>query len=147
MILGWKHFAIEVAKLASKVQESGFNPELIVAVARGGLIPARYLSSLLKIKQLACIGMRYTDAQRTVLETYSAPNLTPTPSRILLVEDMLESGKSLASAKSVLEKNGAEVRTAALYFRDHSVLEPDFSIRSSAEPIEFPWETDIKTLT
>ena len=47
-ILSWTQNYEYLIKLANKVNESGFKPEVIVGISRGGLIPSRIISDLLK---------------------------------------------------------------------------------------------------
>jgi hypoxanthine phosphoribosyltransferase len=60
--------------------------------------------------------------------------------QVLLVEDMLETGRSLVEAKSYLERKGAVVTTTCLYTMPISELKPDFSLREVTEVVSFPWE-------
>lgn len=59
---------------------------------------------------------------------------------ILLVEDMLETGKSMIAAKEYLESKGAHVFTACLYTMHQSQIVPDYSLRGVAHVIALPWE-------
>jgi len=59
---------------------------------------------------------------------------------ILLVEDMLETGKSLVVAKKYLESKGASVKTACLYTMPQTEIAPDFSLHEVQEVQKFPWE-------
>jgi uncharacterized protein len=140
--LSWKEFNAEISALASKIITSQFHPDMIVAVARGGWIPGRYLSSLLGVKELASIGLRYEDQARTEPRVYAFPEPIVPGMRILLVEDMLESAKSVAKAKALLEQRGAIVKTAAIYVGSKAVLVPDFSLAAKMS-IRFPWESDL----
>ena len=81
--------------LARKIEESGYHPDYLVGLARGGWIPTRLLSDALGVKEILSVGMRYADATRTSLVAYSLPAPMPTGKRLLLIEDCLESGKSL----------------------------------------------------
>jgi hypoxanthine phosphoribosyltransferase len=59
---------------------------------------------------------------------------------VLLVEDMLETGKSLIAAKQYLESKGARVKTACLYVMPISEIVPDFSLRQVEKVEKFFWE-------
>jgi hypoxanthine phosphoribosyltransferase len=59
---------------------------------------------------------------------------------VLLVEDMLETGKSLIIAKQYLEQKGAIVRTVCLYTMPISEVTPDFSLKKVESIEKFPWE-------
>jgi hypothetical protein len=59
---------------------------------------------------------------------------------VLLVEDVLETGKSLEVAKNYLDLQGATVKTAALYVLSSSTLKPDYYLGVCEEVPLFPWE-------
>ncbi|SDH85927.1 phosphoribosyltransferase [Propionivibrio dicarboxylicus] len=126
--------------LALKIKASGFQADAIVALTRGGWIPARLLSDGLGIRELLSIGLRYSDARRTDLVAYSLPDPMPTARKLLLVEDCLESGRSLQEAKRLLEAAGNEVRTASLYITRQTMTAPDYHVIAVATPPTFPWE-------
>ena len=60
--------------------------------------------------------------------------------KILLVEDMIETGKSLIIAKEYLESKGAKVKTACLYTMPMSEIIPDYFLKEVPTPLPFPWE-------
>ena len=128
------------ATLARKITISGFQPDSLVGLARGGWIPTRLLSDALGVKEILSIGMRYTDASRTSLVAYSLPAPLPTGKRLLLIEDCLESGRSLLEAKRILESAGNEVRTACLFITNDTSMEPDYFLVRLPAPPRFPWE-------
>ena len=59
--------------------------------------------------------------------------------RVLLVDDVSDSGRTLAKVLGLLTDEGAEVRTATLYTKSHTVLAPDFDYRRTDDWIVFPW--------
>ena len=101
---------LEAFTLGDKIRVAGFAPEYLVGVARGGWIPVRLLSTALSVKRLLSIGLAYADSERTRLEPYSLPAPFPTDSRLLIVEDCLESGRSLAVARDIFSRNGNMVK-------------------------------------
>jgi len=127
-------------RLAHQIKASGFQADAIVALTRGGWIPARLLSDGLGIRELLSIGLRYSDTSRTDLIAYSLPDPMPTARKLLLVEDCLESGRSLQEARRLLEAAGNEVRTASLYITRQTVTAPDYHVIAAATPPAFPWE-------
>jgi hypoxanthine phosphoribosyltransferase len=54
-ILSWKSVARDAKKLSDLIKNSGYNPTMVVAIARGGLVPARILCDYLHIKDLTTI--------------------------------------------------------------------------------------------
>ncbi|OGG58320.1 hypothetical protein A2853_00155 [Candidatus Kaiserbacteria bacterium RIFCSPHIGHO2_01_FULL_55_17] len=132
--MNWEELRAQVEILASKID---YTPDIIIGIVRGGLIPARLLSSELKVKDMYALTVKKVGQEREVtieiLEDLS-------DKKILLVEDMLETGRSLVVAKEYLEKRGANVKTACLYTMPVSELKPDFSLKEVVEVMPFPWE-------
>ena len=138
--LSWEEVLKLSDTLANKIKISGFEPQLLVALARGGWIPARLLSDRLGVKRLVSIGLAYEDAARTKLVPYSLPGEPTKGQKILLIEDRLESGRSLKRAAEILLEQGAIVKTACYFFRQDSVVEPDYYETQTDSDIIFPWE-------
>ena len=128
------------ATLARTIKASDFQPDFLVGLARGGWIPTRLRSDALSVREILSIGMRYTDASRTSLVAYSLPAPMPSGKRLLLIEDCLESGRSLLEARRILESAGNQVRTACLFITDGTPLEPDYFLDRLPVPPRFPWE-------
>lgn len=138
--LTWEELSQITDELAETIRNSAYEPTLIVAVARGGFIPARLLSSRLKVRRMSSIGITYEGPDRTTRLIYSVPTPINSGDRILLVEDALETARSLADAYEILAQDAAEVRTAAYYYRPDSIITPDFSIKMVDRVPGFPWE-------
>jgi uncharacterized protein len=138
--LTWEDINAITDQLAQKILDSAYQSNLIVAVARGGFIPARLLSSRLQIQRMSSIGITYQGSDRTTRIIYSVPTPIGNSDRILLVEDALETARSLSDAYEVLAQDAAEVRTAAYYYRPDSIVSPDFSLGMKSSIPKFPWE-------
>ena len=134
LVMDWNELAQEVKKLTEKVDPK---PDIIIGIVRGGLIPSRLLSSYLGVKEMYALTVKKVGDERKVTSEVSE-NLNG--KRILLVEDMLETGKSLIVAKQYLESKGATVETACLYTMPISEVKPDYSLREVSEVARFPWE-------
>ena len=130
--------------LARRILRSGFVPDVIVGVSRGGWVPARVLCDLLNAPVLASIGVAfYAD----VGEAGSRPTLTQPLSvavsgkMVLLVDEVADTGESLKLAKEQVVKEGArEVRTVTMYTKPWSTIKPDYDEKKTSSWIVFPWE-------
>ena len=138
--ISWEVADSLAAELAAVVERGNCRPNIIMAMARGGFVPARLLSSRLDVRRMASIGITYADAGRTELIIYSVPQPLGDEHRILLVEDVVETGRSLRDAHTYLTTNGAKVWTAAFYYQSRSVISPDFSLGIREDLPKFPWE-------
>ncbi len=129
---------------AEKIKKSGFKPDTIVAIARGGLVPARILQDLLDIPSIDAIQIEY---YVDIAQTRQEPRLKQAPSnpitgkKTLLVDDISDTGKSLKLAKNHLTQQGAEIiKTATIYAKPRSVTTPDFFEKITSLWVVFPWE-------
>ncbi len=132
--MNWEDFEHEIKALSDKVN---YKPDMVVGITRGGLVPARLLSKYLEIKDMYCITVRKVGEERKVV-TEILDDIVD--KEILLVEDMLETGRSLIVAKQYLESKGAKVKTVCLYTMPISEIEPDYFLREVNEVEDFPWD-------
>jgi len=141
----WNQTYAMLLSQAEKILQSGFKPDIAVGITKGGWIPARVLSDLLEIPELASLGVEF---YLGVAETRDEPVLTQRVSavvsgkKVLLVDDVADTGKSLKLAKEhVLQQGAAEVRIATLYYKPLSVAKPDYYEKETRHWVVFPWET------
>ena len=122
-----------------------YTPDLIIGVARGGIVPARILTDLLEIDEFAIIQIEfYVDIAQAKQEPTLKQTLTAetTGKKILLVDDIADSGKSLKLALNHLQQLGAkETKTATLYTKPQSTTTPDYTEKQTSHWVVFPWDT------
>jgi hypoxanthine phosphoribosyltransferase len=130
--------------LAQKIKSVDFSPDVIIGIIRGGLEVTRTLSDLLEIKQVTTIGVGF---YKGIEETHDKPQLTQklsfdvTNKKILLVDDVADTGRSMALAVDYLK--GEEIhslKTATIHYKPHSIFKPDFFIEETEKWIVYPWE-------
>jgi len=140
----WNYIYELCIHVADQIRRSKYKPDLLVAVARGGWVPGRILSDLLENPNIATIKVEhYVD----IYKTRAKPEITqPLPidikgKKILIVDDIADSGKSLKLVKEYLLRQGAsDVKICALYYKPWSIVTPDFSARVTDAWICFPHE-------
>jgi hypoxanthine phosphoribosyltransferase len=129
---------------AQKIQSQPYMPDIIVAVARGGLVPARILTDLLGATELAFIQIEfYTDINQTEEKPIMKQILTTQVmgKKTLLVDDIADTGETLKLAKNHLEQRGAEeIKIATIYKKPHSTTTPDYYEKQTANWVAFPWD-------
>lgn len=143
-VLGWLEFGDASRDLARDVLGSGFVPDFVIAIARGGLLPAGALAYALGTKSCGSLNVEfYSDIETTLPEPILLPpmldNTALIGKNILLVDDVADSGRTLAMVVGLLENVGVIVKTATLYSKPRSVIEPDFFWRKTDRWIVFPW--------
>jgi len=128
-LLSWAGCHRLCRALAGKVRRSGFRPEIIVAIGRGGWMPGRVLSDLLGIMELTSFKVEhYRGPQRAPVARVRYPLAAPVAGRrVLLVDDVSDTGDTYRVALEHLAACGpaAEVRTAALHHKTVSTFTPD----------------------
>ena len=132
--MDWKQFDKEIRSLAVRID---WKPDAVIGIARGGVVPAVLLSKFLKVKDMYVLKVRREGTERRIMAEI-VPDVAGM--HILLVEDMLETGKSMIAAKEYLEERGVEVKTTCLYTMPQSEIKPDFSLKEITEVVPFPWE-------
>jgi hypoxanthine phosphoribosyltransferase len=140
----WEKIYELLLNLASKIKKNGFKPEVIVGIARGGWPPARIMSDLLENPELANVKAEF---YLGVAKTKNEPVITQPVSvsvrgkKILVVDDVADTGKSLRLVRSHLKEQGAtDVKIATIYYKPWCVVTPDWYERETSHWIVFPWE-------
>ena len=105
--------------LADKIRASGWQPDVIVAIARGGYVPARLLCDWLGVSDLVSVQVVHWPAAAQVAEKAYVKyplNVDLSGKRVLVVDDIVDTGDSVELAKKTVEEccRPKEVRTAAL---------------------------------
>jgi hypoxanthine phosphoribosyltransferase len=130
---------------AQKIQNQSYRPDVVVGIARGGLISARILTDLLETPELEILQMEfYTSINQTRLKpTIKQPlkhNLAG--KKTLIVDDIADSGESLKLAQTHLQELFAkEIKTATLFKKPFSAITPDFYEKQTSNWVVFPWDT------
>jgi hypoxanthine phosphoribosyltransferase len=140
----WDKVYEMLINVALKIRNSGFKPDYIVGVSRGGWAPGRILSDLLDNNHTINIKIEfYIGIGKTARKPIVTQPLTEDVSNktVLLVDDVSDTGESLKVALDhVLEKGAAGVKTATVFYKPHSIFKPDFFADSTSDWIIFPWE-------
>jgi hypothetical protein len=123
---------------------SGFIPDVIVGIARGGWIPARVLSDVLYANTLQNIRIEYyTDVAEKGKEPKITQPLTGSmkDKNILLVDEVADTGDTLQHAIDHVKALGAKgVRSAVLHYKPTSIVKPDFFMVETSSWTVYPWE-------
>lgn len=146
-ILTWEGFGVAHRELAQTIADDGYDPEIIIAVARGGLVAAGALSYALGVKLSDAINVEfYTDVHTTLPDPILLEPLLDVASisgrKLLVVDDVADSGRTMKLVLEILREQGAEVRSAVLYEKSASVVKPDYTWRHTDEWIVFPWSAE-----
>lgn len=146
-VLTWEGFGAAQRDLSQAVADSGFQPEIIIAVARGGLTLAGAMTYSLGVKLSDAINVEfYTDVNQTLPDPILLAPMLDTESiagrKILVVDDVADSGRTLHLVIKLLRGFGADVRCAVLYAKPRSIVAADYIWKSTDDWIVFPWSAE-----
>jgi len=146
-LVSWDDIVKWSRELAKKVKESGYKPDVIVAVARGGFVPARLLCDFLSVENLLSLqSQHWTEAakaaEKAIIKFPYKVDLTG--KKVLLVDDIVDTGESLALAKKYILENWRpkELRIATLqWIKPVAKIKPDYYLIEVTEWIwfQYPW--------
>jgi hypoxanthine phosphoribosyltransferase len=140
----WDQIYYFLLNISKAIIDDAFEPEVIVGISRGGWIPARIMSDLLENPKLANVR---TEFYSGIAENKDKPLITQPISlsvkgkKVLLVDDVADTGESLQLVIShVEEDSAAEIRSATLYLKPWSIVVPNYYQKETRSWVIFPWE-------
>ncbi len=140
----WERIYELLLDLARQIRRDRFKADVIVGVARGGWPPARIISDLLENPEIANVkaefylGVAETKGEPVITQPVSVP---VKDKKVLVVDDVADTGKSLALVREHLKEQGAsDVKIATIYYKPWSVVTPDWFERKTSHWVVFPWE-------
>ena len=146
-VLTWDLFGKAARELAGAVVESGYQPDLILSITRGGMLPAGAMSYAMGMKNLHIINVEfYTGVdERLPLPVF----LPPVPAAVdlsgqkaLIIDDVADTGETLRMVRDFCATHVAETRTALLYEKPTSVVRCDYVWKRTSDWISFPWSSE-----
>lgn len=139
----YEQFKEDTHTLLDRVKE--FHPEGIVAVARGGMTLAHALAQGLDLRDVQSLRTELYDSQnkRDKIELFGSCSFGA-KRRVLVVDDIADSGETLICVMEYLEKNfkDIEFKVATLFYKKTSLYQPHYSINEAKAWIDFFWEAD-----
>ncbi len=144
--LTYELFGTASRELAEQVAADGFEPDLILAIARGGLFLGGALGYALDVKNLFVMNVEfYTGVdERLDLPVVLPPTLDQvdiTGANVLVADDVADTGKTLELVRDFCTGYVAEVRTAVVYEKPRSAVRCDYVWRHTDRWIDFPWSS------
>ena len=145
--LSWAEFGTASRELARRVADDGYEPDLVLSVARGGLLVGAALGYALDVKNTWTMNVEFYTG---VDERLDVPMiLPPVPelvdlesARMLIADDVADTGETLRLVKDFCVGKVAEVRSAVLYEKSPSVVKCEYVWRRTDLWIDFPWSAE-----
>lgn len=144
-MMSWEGFHRLARALALRIRDSGYQPDMVIAIARGGVVPARVLCDYLDVMEMNYVRIEHYRARKMTPQARvkyplhaSVDNL-----RILVVDDICDTGDSFIAAIEHLAEKGKplEVRTCAMQHKTVSKFVPDYYVEEITEWrwVTYPW--------
>ncbi len=145
-ILTWELFGAAGRELAQTIADDGFEPDLILSIARGGLFVAGALGYALDVKNLHVMNVEFYTG---IDERLDMPVMLPpvpsavdlTGARVLIADDVADTGATLKLVRDFCADHVAEARCAVIYEKPASEVSCDYVWRRTDRWINFPWST------
>ncbi|MEV5830062.1 phosphoribosyltransferase [Spirillospora sp. NPDC052242] len=146
-VLTWELFGTASRELAQAVADSGYRPDLILSIARGGLFVAGSLGYALDVKNLHVMNVEFYTG---VDERLDLPvMLPPVPNavdlsgaKVLVADDVADTGATLKLVRDFCADHVADVRCAVVYEKPASSVKCEYVWRHTDRWINFPWSTE-----
>jgi hypothetical protein len=145
--MSWDDLGIGARALALQIADDGYRPDMVLSIARGGLLVGAALGYALGIKNTFAMNVEYYTGIDARLEMPML--LPPVPdlvdfaeTRVLIADDVADTGATLALVKEFCEGKVAEARCAVLYEKPHTTINCEYVWRHTDRWITFPWSAE-----
>jgi len=146
-LVSWEEIVKWSRELASLIKKSGYKPDIIIAIARGGYVPARLLCDFLKVENLLSLqSQHWTEAakvaEKALIKFKYKVDLTGM--KALIVDDIVDTGESLILAKDFVSREWGpdELKIATLqWISPVAKIKPDYYVIEVKEWVwfQYPW--------
>ncbi len=142
--LSWNDFGVATRELAQQIADDDYVPDVVLSIARGGLLVGAALGYALAVKSTWMLSVEFYTG---IDERLDDPVLlAPVPelvdletARLLIADDVADTGETLALVKDFCAGKVGEVRCAVLYEKPASIVGCEYVWRRTDRWIDFPW--------
>ena len=147
-VMSWEALGAGARELAEQVHRDGYKPDIILGIARGGLLVAGAVSYALDVKNTFTMNVEFYTG---IDQRLDMPMLLPPvpdlvdfrETRVLIADDVADTGATLALVKDFCEGKVAEVRCAVLYEKPRSTVRCEYVWCRTDLWIDFPWSAEV----
>lgn len=146
LTLSYEGFGLAIRELAQSIADSGYKPDAILSIARGGFLIGGALGYALGVKNTLAMSVEFYTGENQRLPVPVV--LPPIPKvsdfqglTILIADDVADTGETLKLVQDFVAPHVKEARSAVLYEKPHSVIKPDYRWQMTDKWINFPWST------
>ena len=143
----WAELGEGTHSLAGQVAADEWRPDIVLGIARGGLLVGGAIAYTLDVKNTFTMNVEFYTGIDERLEMPMI--LPPVPdlvdlaeSRVLIADDVADTGQTLVLVKEFLAGKVGDVRVAVLYEKSPSIVRCEYVWRRTDHWIDFPWSTE-----
>jgi len=147
--IGWKE-ACELSRcLAEKVRKDDYEPGVIIGIMDGGGFVAGLVAQYLENKRVVCVPIGFYRPRTTETVSpvpFSMIDVHPDirDRRVLIVDDILDTGSTMRLAVDLFKRDAEEVKTGVLHYRfSETRFTPDYYVENvypHTSRVFYPWE-------
>jgi hypoxanthine phosphoribosyltransferase len=145
--MAWDDLGVGGRELAQSVYDDGYRPDMVLGIARGGLLVAGAIGYALGVKNTFTMNVEFYTGIDERLEVPMI--LPPVPDlvdfadfKVLVADDVADTGATLALVQEFCAGKVAEVRCAVLYEKPRSAVKCEYVWRRTDRWITFPWSAE-----
>jgi uncharacterized protein len=143
--ISWEEVEDLLWQIFVSIRKSGYEPDVVIGVARGGLAPARILVDYLQNKYICTFQISHWGEGRDLSDkpkiVFPLPEVDLSDKKILVVDDVTDEGGTMGEVVNYLRDKVGDIKTAILIDKDISRFKPDFcgKVMKEWRWVLFPW--------
>src|SRR5690242_17957340 len=143
-VMSWADLGEGARAIAQAVADDGYRPDIVLGIARGGLLVAGAIGYALGVKNTFTMNVEFYTG---IDERLDMPMILPpvpdlvdfAETKVLIADDVADTGETLKAVHEFLAGKVAEVRSAVLYEKPRSAVKCEYVWRRTDRWITFPW--------
>lgn len=146
-VLDWHDIEAMVHRLIDRIGDTE-RYDLMLVITRGGMVPACLVSEWTGLRNILVAAVMFYAGVGETMDKPIFLQFPPDPllkdQRILIVDDIWDSGRTIMAVKARVEAAGGRPDTAVLHYKPARSLfpdqRPDFYVEETDAWIVYPWE-------
>lgn len=148
--VSWDEFDSLCRQLVTQIKEDSFSPDVIIAVSRGGLVPAQIISHALKNNELYVIKVEYykDDVAKANMTMNKRPLIVQKLAKdikgkkVLVIDEVSDTGATCIAVKKYLQKQKpAQLKFLTVHWKPWSKFRPDYFAEEADGWVVYPWSS------
>jgi hypoxanthine phosphoribosyltransferase len=145
--LSWEDAEDLIWQMSESIVHAKYDPDVIIGISRGGLVPGRILADYLQKKYLCTIQMGHWDESKGFTDNshlvYPLPDINLKNKKVLVVDDVCDVGDTMIGVEKYLTPRVGNLKVAILARKADSKYTPSYCpmVLEEWRWIFFPWST------